>query len=87
MNKKTSIVDSLDKPQVITTPIIVDVPKTLAPIPDAQVIDAKTLTYLIYLLYKTDTFTRYQVKGALEVIKKPAPDDVLKYLMDEIKKI
>lgn len=68
-------------------PIPVVIPSPTVAKTDAQVIDGKMALYLIYLLYKLNLVDRYGIKGALEVIKKDTPEDILKYLQAEIAKL
>lgn len=51
-------------------------------------VDATTLNFLIYTLYKMNIMTRLNVKEYLQFIKNGNhPDDILAYMMQEIKKI
>lgn len=51
-------------------------------------IDATTITFMVWVLYKMNMLTRIQVRDFLLLIKEGKwPADVVKYLSDEVKKI
>lgn len=51
-------------------------------------VDATTLTFIVWVMYKLDMITRIQVRDFLLLIKDGKwPMDVVKYLQDEVKKI
>lgn len=45
--------------------------------------DSNTVLAYLYLLYKTNMISRNNLKQMLAEIKKPWPEDVAKYLMQE----
>ena len=51
------------------------------------VFDKNTVVYLVYLLYKANMVTRYDIKKILKTIESPHPEDVLKYLVEEVNKL
>jgi len=53
-----------------------------------QVVDATTLTFMVWMLYKLNIITRQQVKDFLDIIKEGKwPEDVVKYLNAEVAKL
>jgi hypothetical protein len=51
-------------------------------------VDATTLTFMVWMLYKLHIITRIQVKDFLDIIKDGKwPEDVVKYLQGEVAKI
>lgn len=60
----------------------------LFPEPEKPKVDATTLTFMVWMLYKLNHITRTQVRDFLEIIKTGAwPEDVVKYLADEVAKM
>ena len=52
------------------------------------VVDATTLTFMVWMLYKLNIITRIQVRDFLGIIKEGKwPEDVVKYLTDEVSKL
>jgi hypothetical protein len=45
--------------------------------------DTNAVMFMIYLLWKCNMLTRHNLKAILEEVKKPAPEDVIKYLVQE----
>lgn len=45
--------------------------------------DVNTVFAYLYLLYKTNMISRNNLKQMLAEIKKPWPEDVVKYLVEE----
>jgi len=51
-------------------------------------VDAMSLIYLVWVMYKLNVITRIQVRDFLDIIKKGDwPKDVVKWLSDEVKKL
>lgn len=51
-------------------------------------IDATTLTFMVWLMYKLDIITRIQIRDFLTLIKDGKwPTDVVKFMQDEVKKL
>lgn len=50
-------------------------------------VDANTIIYLLYLLYKTNIINNLVARQALEEIKKQAPEDIIAYFQKEFTKI
>jgi hypothetical protein len=46
-------------------------------------LNTATLFYFIYLMYKCNLVTRRNVADMLKMIKKDAPSDITKYLVEE----
>ena len=55
--------------------------------PKQVLIDANTIIYLLYLLYKINIINNLVAKQALEEIKKKAPEDIIAYFQKEFTKI
>lgn len=56
--------------------------------PAAAPVDAGTLTFIVYIMYKLNMITRIQVRDFLNMIKEGKyPANVTEYLMAEVKKI
>lgn len=52
------------------------------------VVDAGTLMLCVWVLYKLNVLTRIQVRECLQIIKDGKwPEDVVKYLQEEVAKI
>ena len=51
------------------------------------VVDASTIMYLLYLLYKVNIINNLVLRQALDEIKKPAPEDLVAYFQKEFTKI
>lgn len=61
-------------------PVVVEVKK--------PAVDATTLTFMVWMLYKLNIITRHQVRDFLQIIKEGKwPEDVVKYLQDEVNKL
>ncbi len=95
---KTNMPEHVEDVQVSKLPEIEPEPKVIeaAPAPlvpavkstSGPVVDALGLLYFIWILYKLNIITRLQVKEFLDIIRRGDwPQDVLKYLGDEVKKI
>ena len=48
--------------------------------------EANSVIAFIYLMYKTNMISRNNLKQMLNEIKKPWPEDVMKYLVEESQK-
>lgn len=57
--------------------------------PEVQpTVDAKTLTFTVWMFYKLNIITRHQVRDFLQIIKEGKwPEDVVKYLQEEVNKL
>lgn len=65
----------------VMEPIKIDEPKN-------PVVDAFTLAMFVWVMYKLNIITRIQVRDFLDIIRKGEwPKDVVKYLMDEVRKL
>jgi Ca2+-binding EF-hand superfamily protein len=54
--------------------------------PDEFKFDTNTVTFLIYLLYKSNIITRNHMKQMFKTIQEKAPEDIMKYLVEEVAK-
>lgn len=74
--------------EVVATSVEPLPPQEAPPQPDVKAIDAKTVMFMIYTLYKLNLITRLQVRDFLELVKSnKVPADLTQYLVDEVKKI
>ena len=48
--------------------------------------DRNTVVFVLYLLYKSNMITRYNIRNFLKIINEPLPADVLGYLVAEERK-
>lgn len=90
MPEKTDEVTVSKLPELDTKPAIIeaaDLPVT-PELPKVPIVDALGLVYFVWMLYKLNVITRIQVKDFLDIIRKSEwPQDVVKYLTDEVKKL
>lgn len=99
--KVVNVVVPQDAPKetVDSSPTVVvkaEEPK-VTPFPEAPKLDSKLSSKLssnaelvfavIYLLYKTNTITRYQLASSLKLIKEGMPEDIVTWLIQETRKL
>lgn len=46
-------------------------------------ISSKTVMYILYILYKSNIITRYNLNRIFKEIKAELPEDITKYLVEE----
>lgn len=84
------VVSKLPDPDPIPTVIeATPIPPSKAlEVPNVPVVDALSLVYFIWILYRLNIITRIQVKDFLQIIREGKwPQDVVRYLSDEVKKL
>lgn len=50
---------------------------------EKQKIDSNTVMYMIYVLYRANILTRYNLGHIFEAIKKDMPENITQYLVNE----
>ena len=76
--KKTNKVEEKKAPEVV-----VETPKPVEPVPAPARLDVPTVMFILYLMYKNNMITRDNLRQMLDSLKKPAPDDVISWLVIE----
>ncbi len=49
-------------------------------------INTDTILFLMYMFYKCNIITRHHLKRMLAIIKEPMPENVAKFLVEEVAK-
>lgn len=93
--EKVVVPPDAPKETVDSSPTVVvkaEEPK-VTPFPEAPKLDSKLSSNaelvfaVIYLLYKTNTITRYQLASSLKLIKEGMPEDIVTWLIQETRKL
>ena len=64
----------------------VKVPQVVAPVTVPPKKESSNVLICIYLMYNTNMITRHQLANMLQIIEKPFPEDMAKWLVGESKK-
>lgn len=87
--ESTADVGVTSLPEILPEPAVIEAAPT-PPIVEQKtvVVDALSMLYFVWMLYKLNIITRIQIKDFLDIVRRGDwPKDVLKYLQDEVKKI
>ena len=89
--EKVVVPPDAPKETVDSSPTVVvkaEEPK-VTPFPEAPKLNsnAELVFAVIYLLYKTNTITRYQLASSLKLIKEGMPEDIVTWLIQETRKL